>query len=245
MAVLLRERSPRELERRRGPRLGGVIAATVAISVAASLAIGLGLLSGLLNISNPFTTETIDRTPPTVLRRLESLSSYRGASANFELNVDVEKRHRFIPTFLAGERTVFLAVGRVDAVVDFDDIDASRVVQSDGGERVVVTLPHARALPAVVDTDQSHVSTRDRGLADRIGAVFTDSPTSEQPLYRLASQKMDKAASRSGVTTRAERNTTKMLRGLLAKLGYDEVVVRYVDPDAHTGTKAQTKLAAA
>jgi hypothetical protein len=245
MAVMLREASPRQLARRRGPGLGGVVLGAVAIAVAATMVVLLGLLTGLLHLSNPFATQTIDRTPPAVLRRLESLSSYRGASANFVVNVDLEKRHRFIPTFLAGERTVFLAVGSVDAVVDFDDIDANRVVQSDGGERVVVTLPHARALPAVVDTDQSHVSTRDRGLADRVGAVFTDSPTSEQPLYRLASQKMDKAASRSGVTTRAERNTTKMLRGLLAKLGYDEVVVRYVDPDAHTGTKAQTKLAAA
>ena len=145
MAVMLREASPRQL-RRRGPSVGGVLLGTVAIALVAAMVVGLGLLSGLLHIGNPFTTETIDRTPPTVLRRLESLSSYRGASANFEVNVDVEEHHRFIPSFLAGQRTTFLAVGCVDAVVDFDDIDASRVVQGDGGESVVVTLPHARTL---------------------------------------------------------------------------------------------------
>jgi hypothetical protein len=228
MAVLLRERSPRELARRRGPGLGGVVLGAVAIAVAATMVVGLGLLTGLLNIGNPFTTQTIDRTPPIVLRRLESLSSYRGASANFEVNVDVEKKHRFIPSVIAGERTVLLAVGSVEAVVDFGDIDASRVVQSGGGERVVVTLPHARTLRAVVDPNQSHVATRDRGLADRIGGAFTDSPTSEQPLYRLAVQKMNKAAGSSGVTARAERNTTKMLQGLLGKLGYGQITVRYV-----------------
>ena len=240
MAVLLREASPRQLARRRGPGLGGVVLGAIAIAVAAAMVVILGLLTGLLHIANPFATQTIDRTPPAVLRRLESLSSYRGASANFEVNVDLEKRHRFIPTFVAGERTVFLAVGSVDAVVDFGDIDASRVVQSDGGERVEVTLPHARTLRAVVDTNQSHVATRDRGIADRVGAVFTDSPTSEQPLYRLAAQKMNKAARSSGVTARAERNTAKMLEGLLGKLGYDEVTVRYVDvtPTAKLGTAA-------
>jgi hypothetical protein len=242
MAVLLREVSPRQLARRRG--LGGVVLGTVAIAVAATIVVVLGLLTGLLNIGNPFTTQTIDRTPPAVLRRLESLSSYRGASANFEVNVDLEKRHRFVPTFLAGERTVFLAVGSVDAVVDFRNIDANRVVQS-GGEGVVVTLPHARALQAVVDTSESHVSTRDRGLADRVGAVFTDSPTSEQPLYRLATAKMNKAANSSGVTARAERNTTKMLEGLLGKLGYDKVTVRFVDLDTSSGTKVGAKAGAA
>jgi len=238
MAVMLREASPRQLARRRGPGLGGVILGTVAIAVAATMVVVLGLLTGLLNIGNPFTTQTIDRTPPTVLRRLESLASYRGASANFEVNVDLEKKHRFIPTFIAGERTVFLAVGSVDAVVDFNDIDASRVVQTDGGERVVVTLPHARTLRAVVDPNQSHVSTRDRGIADRVGSAFTDSPTSEQPLYRLAAQKMNTSAASSGVTARAERNTTKMLKGLLGKLGYEQVAVRYVDPATSGGVQA-------
>jgi Protein of unknown function (DUF4230) len=244
MAVMLREASPRQLARRRGPGLGGVILGTVALAIAAIMVVVLGLLSGLLHIGNPFSAQTIDRTPPTVLKRLESLSSYRGASANFEVNVDLEKRHRFIPTFVAGERTVFLAVGSVDAVVDFDDIDASRVVQSDGGERVEVTLPHARTLHAVVDPAQSHVSTRDRGIADRIGAVFTDSPTSEQPLYRLAAQKMNRAAGDSGVEARAERNTTKMLRRLLGGLGYEQVTVRYVDAAKDVGVEAKTGRAA-
>ncbi len=244
MAVMLREASPRQLARRRGPGLGGVILGIVAIALAAGMVVVLGLLTGLLNIGNPFVAQTIDRTPPTVLKRLESLSSYRGASANFEVNVDLEKRHRFIPTFVAGERTVFLAVGSVDAVVDFDDIDASRVVQSDGGERVVVTLPHARTLQAVVDPNQSHVATRDRGIADRVGAVFTDSPTSEQPLYRLAVQKMNRAAGDSGVEARAERNTTKMLERLLGGLGYDDVTVRYADLDTKADVDAKAGTAA-
>ena len=159
MAVMLREASPRQLAAVAGRASVASSSARSPSPVAAMMVVVLGLLTGLLNISNPFATQTIDRTPPAVLRRLESLSSYRGASANFEVNVDLEKRHRFVPTFLAGERTVFLAVGSVDAVVDFDGIDATRVVQSDGGERVVVTLPHARTLRAVVDTDQSHVSS--------------------------------------------------------------------------------------
>ena len=169
MAVMLREATPRQLARRRGPGLGGVILGIVALAVAAALVVVLGLLSGLLQIGNPFSAQTIDRTPPTVLKRLESLSSYRGASANFEVNVDLEKRHRYVPAFISGERTVFLAVGSVDAVVDFDDIDASRVVQADGGDSVVVTLPHARTLDAVVDPRRA-TWRRETGVCSTVSA---------------------------------------------------------------------------
>ena len=79
------------------------------------------------------------------------------------------------------------------------------------------------------------MTTRDRGIADRLGGVLSDSPTSDAGLYRLAVKKMDHAASHTGVAVRAERNTTKMLRDLLGELGYEHVTVRYVDPAPKAG----------
>jgi hypothetical protein len=239
------ERDPREVTVRvvtehaggrggggRRPRLGGLVVAAALLVLAGVLAVGLGLASGLLDLSNPFASETIDRTPPVVLRRLESLSDYRAASANFEVDVDLEEHHRFVPGFLAGERVSFTGVGRVDATVDFDGLDARRVVTTDGGDAVTVTLPHARRQPAVVDPELSHVRDRDRGIADRVGGMFTDNPTGDRELYRVAARKMDRAARGSGVVAKAEANTEAMLRELLGNLGYERVVVRFVDGPA-------------
>jgi hypothetical protein len=217
---------------RRRPRLGSLVIAAALLVLAGVVAVALGVATGLLHLSNPFATETVDRTPPAVLRRLESLSDYRAASANFEVNVDLEEKHGFIPGFVAGERVSFMGVGHVDATVDFDGIDAQRVVTSDGGESVLVTLPHARRQPAVVDPELSHVRDRDRGIADRLGGMFSDNPTGERELYRVAARKMDRAARESGVVAKAEANTERMLTRLLRRLGYDRVTVRYTDRPA-------------
>jgi hypothetical protein len=217
---------------RRRPRVGTLVVAAALALLAGVLAVALGVATGLLQLSNPFSTETIDRTPPVVLRRLESLSDYRAASANFEVNVDLEEKHRFVPSFVAGERVSFTGVGHVDATVDFDGIDARQVVTTDGGDSVLVTLPHARRQPAVVDPELSHVRNRDRGIADRVGGMFSDNPTGESELYRVAANEMDRAARDSGVVAKAEANTETMLRELLGKLGYETVTVRFVDEPA-------------
>jgi hypothetical protein len=206
--------------RRRFP--SSLVAGLVVIGLAvAAVAVGLRL------IGTPFSTRTVDHSPPAVLVNLRDLADYHAGQAQYEVTLDQEHDVRFLPSFVAGDRVQFAAVGTVDAVVDFSGITAADVVASDDGASVVVTLPHARLADPVIDHRQSHVMNRDRGLLNRLGGVFSDNPTSEQGLYRSASEKMAAAAQQGDLVKRAEGNTRVMLTTMLSALGVDHVDVRY------------------
>ena len=115
VGTLADERSPRP--RRRGV-LGLVVVALVAFGLVALLA----ALPSLLPSLNPFREETKDRSGPVLRKSLENLSQYRAASANLQVVVDVEQDAKLLPSFLKGERTLFVAAGTVDAAVDFSGL---------------------------------------------------------------------------------------------------------------------------
>lgn len=197
-----------------------------ALAVVGLLAIG-GRLDLLPSISNPFGTETVDRTNPALLQSLEDLSEYHAATGNFQVIVDTEKDTRFVPAFIRGERTVYVAGGSVDAVVDFSQLDERSIQVSPDRTSVSILLPAPTMDDPTVDPDQSRVASRDRGVLDRIGGVFSDNPTSEGPLIQAAENKMREAAAQSDLRKRAEDNTRRMLEGMLRALGYTSVNVTF------------------
>jgi hypothetical protein len=81
--------------------------------------------------------------------------------------------------------------------------------------------------PAVVDPAASRVVGRERGLLNRIAAVFQDSPTSEQEVYQLAEARMNEAAKGSDLARRGQENTRQMLTTLGRSLGFQDVTVTF------------------
>ncbi len=234
MTILDTERPAPVHERRayappRGPRRRPLTTLLLAGVVVVGLLVGVGALRDLLpDLRNPFRTETVDRTQPAVLKALEDLREYRAASGHFQVIVDLEKDARYIPALIKGERTLFVAVGTVEAGVDFSRLGEGSVVVSDDRRAVTVTLPRARLSEPRVDPGRSYVYGRERGVLDRLGAVFSDNPTSERPLYMLAERRLAAAArGDSGLVERAEANTRAMLEGLLRTLGFTHVDVRF------------------
>lgn len=209
----------------RPSRLRGLaIAGVVVVAVFA----GAGRLGGLLpSLPNPFGSETIDRTQPALLQSLADLHDYHAATGNFQVIVDTEKDTRFVPSFVRGERTVFVAGGSVDAVVDFSRLDERSIKVSPDRTSVTVTLPSPTVAEPTVDPGKSRVVSRDRGVLDRIGSAFSDNPTSERPLVLAAQAKMRDAAGESDLRAKGEENTRKMLEGLLRALGYTNVTVSF------------------
>ena len=55
--------------------------------------------------------------------------------------IDVERDVRFMPAVLAGERSKMLAVGSIEAVVDFSGLTEGDVRVGSTGRNVTVTLP--------------------------------------------------------------------------------------------------------
>jgi len=209
----------------RPSRLRGL--AVAGLLVLAILA-GAGTLGNFLpSLPNPFSTKTVDRTQPALLQSLADLSEYHAATGNFQVIVDTEKDARFVPSFIKGERTVYVAGGSVDAVVDFSRLDGRSIQVSADRTSVTVVLPAPTVAEATVDPAASRVVSRDRGLLDRVGSAFSDNPTSEKPLMLAAQGKMRDAAAESGLRAKAEENTRQMLKGMLGALGYTNVNVSF------------------
>jgi Protein of unknown function (DUF4230) len=224
-----RDRRPR----RGGPRLLGagllrpIIGGIVIIVVAA---LGISLLAGW-RPSLPFTSRTIDRSSPAVLRSLQNLSEYHAASAHFEVVIDLQKDVKYVPDSLKGQRTLFVGVGTVDSVVDFGRLSGNAVTVSADRRTATIRLPKPTLSEPRIDPKKSYVVARQQGVLDRIGGLLTGNQSDDQKLYVAASQKMTDAARTDGsVLTLAQENTTLMLKGLLTALGFTSVTVTYDSP---------------
>jgi hypothetical protein len=190
-----------------------------------------GWLVGLLpSFPNPFAERTIDRSQPALLRSIQDLREFRAATGNFQVIVDIE-RDTALPAAILGERTLFLAAGSVDAVVDFSAIGPDDVVVSDDRRAATITLPAPTLSRPRLDVARSRVYDRDRGLLNRISDVFSDGGDQQQ-LYVAAERKLTEAAGEgAGIRRRAEANTRAMLRTLLRSLGFTSVTVRFEQQD--------------
>ena len=210
---------------RRGPRALLLLAALVLAAVVAIL-----LLTGPLN---PFGTDTKDRSQPVLLKSLENLSDYHAATANMQVVVDVEQDSRLLPSFIKGERTLFVAAGTVDAAVDFRGLsrDPDAVKVSSDRRKVKLTLPAPKLLEPRLDPDRTRVYDRDRGVLDRVADAVSDRPGDEQSLYQLADKKLAAAAAADPkLLQTAERNTRSMLEGLLRGLGFEDITIDFRAP---------------
>jgi hypothetical protein len=203
-----------------------LVSAVLGMAILLVLA-GRGFVDLLPRWANPFEQKVIDRTPAALLVALEDLAEYHAATGTFQVLVDLEHDTPYVPSLISGERVTFLAVGSVDAVVDFSSFDANRVNVSADRKSVEITLPAPKLAEAQLDNTESRIVDRDRGLVQRLSAVFQDNPTSEQELYRVAETKLAAAATESDLTKRAEENTREMLTGLARSLGFTDVTVTF------------------
>jgi hypothetical protein len=194
-----------------------------------SLVGGFMWVRGVLpDFDNPFAAETVDRTQPAVLQSLEDIGEYRAASANYELLVDLEQ-DTDLPAVILGERTLFVAVGSVDAGVDLAALGPDAATVSEDGAGVSVVLPAGEVYDAELDLRRSYTFERDEGLLNRIGNVFSgDAGDYQQEVMVAAEQRLDEAARANGdLASRAEENTAAMLESLLRSLGFERVEITF------------------
>jgi len=204
-----------------------LIAVGVGVAVAVPLVDGVG--DWVRSWADPTEPKVIDHSPAPLLLALEDLSEYHAATATFRVDVDREIDTPWLPSAISGERVTFQATGSADASVDFDGLDADAVTLSPDGTSATIVLPAPEISDVRIDPEQSRVVDRDRGLVERVGAVFVENPTDDSALYALAEDKLSAAAAQSDLLARAERNTRDMLTTLGRSLGVDEVTVEFED----------------
>jgi len=198
----------------------------------AALVVAAGLLvTQLVPSLNPFRSETTDRSQPVLLQSLTDLSEFRAVSANLQEIVDIETGPSFLPSFIAGERTLLVAAGSVDGAVDFGALRGENVRVSETGDAVTITLPAPRLTGARIDLERTRVVDTDRGIGNRIEDMVSDDADRERELLALAQRRLADAARRDPQILRtAERNTRDMLTGLLRGLGFERVTIRFAAP---------------
>jgi hypothetical protein len=200
----------------RGHRVRRWTALSLCIAVLAALAT-FGSV-GLVDRLNPFDRRTVDRSRPPLLQSIRDLSRYHAAVGDFQVVVDVEQSFEHVPLALAGQRTLFVAAGTVDAYVDFSALTDGAVAVSADHRSVQMQLPEPALDKPNLDPDRSYVFDQRRGLLNRLGSLV--STPDQHEFYATAEQRLTEAAKASELTTRARENTRGMLTQLLGSLGF-------------------------
>ncbi|MFJ7040284.1 DUF4230 domain-containing protein [Streptomyces rochei] len=206
------------------PGWAKALSAFVLVLVVLFAGFRLSLVPGLKDV---FGSETHDRSGPALLESVQDISRYEAASGNFQVVVDLEKDAKLLPDAIRGTRTLYVGAGTVDAYVDLGKVDEGDVTVDDDRTSATLRLPHAALGEPALDPERSYAVSKQRGLLDRLGDLFSDNPNGEQAVQKLAARHIGEAAKDSELKARAESNTTAMLKGLLHSLGFEEVRVTY------------------
>ncbi|MFF1960218.1 DUF4230 domain-containing protein [Streptomyces sp. NPDC058220] len=214
-------------KRTRASRLSRWSTLPIALLVVAALLFLGSRLDLLPGFGDLFGEETQDRTGPTLLTSIQDLDRYEAASGNFQVVVDLEKDAKYLPDAIRGTRTLYVGAGTVGSYVDFSGIGKDNVQVNEARTTATIRLPHAQLGKPALDADRSYAVSKERGLLDRLGDLFSDNPADERAVNRLAARHIGDAAKDSELTARAEGNTTAMLQGLLRSLGFTSITVVY------------------
>jgi hypothetical protein len=187
------------------------------VTVIVLVLVGMGVTRLLPNL-NPFGTKEVDRSQPVLLQSIRDLSQYHAAVGEFQVVIDLEKDVKWVPSFLAGSRALFVAAGSVNAFVDFSGLKGDALKVSPDGKSVDVRLPQPQLDKPNLDQRRSYLYADQRGVFDRLKSLF-EMPDQQQ-FYVLGEQKLADAAKSAGLIERARDNTRAMLIGMLQPLGF-------------------------
>lgn len=168
--------------------------ASLLIAVTLVLVAALGA-AGLLGVKLPFQSTTIDRSQPALLKSIQDISQFHAAVGHFEVVLDHEDDVNWVPSFIAGERSLFVAAGTVNAYVDFSSLANGDLTLSEDGKSVEIRLPEAQLDKPNLDQDRTYLFSQERGVINRVADAL--STPEQQELYQLAEQKMVSAAEES------------------------------------------------
>ncbi|QMU75991.1 DUF4230 domain-containing protein [Streptacidiphilus sp. PB12-B1b] len=218
--------APEPAVRQRPParRVPWYISIPVTFAVIVALFLAAGKFDWLPGLPNPFATSTVDRSQPAVLQSIENMSNYNAATGNFQIVINLQQEAAYLPSALLGSDTLYVAGGTVESYVN---LGKATVKVSADRRTATIVLPPAQLGQTALNPKETYVFAQNRGLFNRIGDFFSGNPDDQQKLSILAASKIQTAASASGLTQRAQQNTTAMLSGLLRSLGFTSVTVSY------------------
>jgi hypothetical protein len=179
------------------------------------------------HLSNPFAAKTTDRSGPVLLVSIQDLARFEAASGNFQVIVDIQNDHKYIPDIILSDRSLFVAAGTVEAYVDFSNVGPNDVVTNADRTVATITLPAPQLGPAAIDNSRSYVYSESSGIINKLQNLIGGDPNKQQELYLYAQQKISAAAVDSQLAQRASDNTRSMLQELLRSLGFTTITINF------------------
>jgi uncharacterized protein DUF4230 len=166
-------------------------------------------------LKNPLALSTrVTPSGPVVLTQVQRLQRLETCRYNEQVIVRGDTKG-ILPTWLAGDRILFVGRGEVVAGIDLSRLRAEDVHVQD--RTVALRLPPAEILHSRLDNRQSEVFERQSGL-------FTGPNRDLESQVRAeAEDRIQQAALDGGVLKAAETNARDLLRGHLQLLGFQEV----------------------
>jgi uncharacterized protein DUF4230 len=160
----------------------------------------------------------IDLSRPAVVQRIQRLQRLETVVYSMEKIVTGEQVNAYLPRMLAGERILLIVHGEVTAGIDLGRLDDSKIAIN--GRNIEIEVPPAEVFSTRLDNEQTRVYSRETGL-------FTvPDPNLESEVRRAAERQIRQAAIDGGILKTAAENSRATLSGLLAGLGFENVVIR-------------------
>jgi hypothetical protein len=179
-------------------------------------AIGRGLVGVLPGSLWPRARVAI-RTPlPTVVQEIRALARLETAAGTMQKVVEGERQVGPFPSWLVGDRILFVAQGEAIAGVDLDHLRPEDIRVVEG--RVHVRLPEPTILTVRLDEVNCRVYDR------TVGWLSRPDPELESRVRQRAVEQITAAARERGLLTTARENARTTVATLLRGMGAREVV---------------------
>lgn len=185
----------------------------------------LGVVGGasLLGFNEyPWSDKTKDQA--VLLQSIKDVSQLQSAIGTFQMVLDTGDDNPAMPDVISGRRTIFLAVGTVDAHVDLSSITEGDLTVSTDGKSATLRLPEAQLEKPNLDHEAFKEYSSNRGVLDRIADAL-GSPE-QSALFLRAETEIAAAAEKSDLRERASASARSTLSGLFSSLG---VQVTFLD----------------
>ena len=170
-------------------------------------------------LTNPFGfTSTVTPSGPVVLTEMKKLARLETARYRGQAIVKGDTSSGFVPTFLAGDRLVFIGHGEVVAGVDLAKLQESDVTVADGV--ATITLPSAEIFHTRLDNAQSEVFERQTGIFSRPDRDLETKTRLE------AENRIQQGALESGLLRNADIGAREALQKHLKMLGVKDILFR-------------------
>ena len=214
------------METARGNKAGPIVLTVLVTLLVTGLVLALAAALAIRSF-DPFGSETIDRSGPTMLERIRTLEEFTAAEGNFTQDVDIQRDADWLPDFIAGERVVAIVTGSVRATVDFGEVDEDAIEVDEETSTIRISLPPPVLSDADIDEQSVRIISRERGLVDRVDDFFSGNPIDDRPVFQAAEARMVQAANESDLLARASANTEQWLRTFLGAAGFETVYITW------------------